>query len=191
MCWTGTCVTTPSLLILSGSVYFTLQSEYPQPEYGAPVGAAEAPAMVERAIQEMGPQELYDLMVQMKVCPLSVLDALMHLRENVVAGQRQWDIGIGTYCSYAPLQQLLAQQPDHARLLLNSSPQLCYALLKAQLRLDMIDPATAEVRPAGSLPLNLRSPPPYIVWTMVCRDSVCLSAPLATPRRRQQQQQQQ
>lgn len=60
-------------------------------------------------------------------------------------------------------KQLSTQQPDQARLLLQQNPQLCYALLRAQLRMKMIDPELAQqmIEDPGFviMPSEARPPP--------------------------------
>jgi cleavage stimulation factor subunit 2 len=77
------------------------------------------------------------------------------------------------YLLMKELQGMILAQPDKVRQLLSEQPQLCYALLQALLRMNMVDLATAEAMltaPAGGpapapAPVPAAAPPPRATYS--------------------------
>lgn len=102
--------------------------------YGDTVQPHEAPESISRAVASLPPEQMFELMKQMKV-----------------TSHASFFTSRGHFCSFLHLKfffsvQLCVQNsPQEARNMLLQNPQLAYALLQAQVVMRIVDPEIALV----------------------------------------------
>lgn len=97
-----------------------------QSPYGQPVEPAKAPEAIGRAVASLPPEQMFELMKQMKV---SQSFDLLRLRPGQMPNFR--------------FQLCIQTNPNEARNMLLQNPQLAYALLQAQVVMRIVDPQMA------------------------------------------------
>lgn len=116
--------------------------------YGDPVNPEDAPESISRAVASLPPEQMFELMKQMKVseaegCTLCVstasTTAARALAAPVVPCQSS-DLRLSS-------QLCVQNSPQEARNMLLQNPQLAYALLQAQVVMRIVDPEIALVCP--------------------------------------------
>uniref|UniRef100_A0A2L2Y9X4 Cleavage stimulation factor subunit 2 n=1 Tax=Parasteatoda tepidariorum TaxID=114398 RepID=A0A2L2Y9X4_PARTP len=85
--------------------------------YGPEISGDQAPDAIAKIMSSLPPEQLYELMIQMKVC--------------------------------------IENNPNEARILLMQNPQLCYALLQAQVIMKLVDPIQAKTMLHAQNPFTL------------------------------------
>lgn len=100
--------------------------------YGDTVQPHEAPESISRAVASLPPEQMFELMKQMKVTshasfsPVGVISALF-------------------FIFLFSVQLCVQNSPQEARNMLLQNPQLAYALLQAQVVMRIVDPEIALV----------------------------------------------
>lgn len=116
--------------------------------YGDPVNPEDAPESISRAVASLPPEQMFELMKQMKVsvaesCTLSIstasTTAALVLAAPVAPCQSS-DLCVSS-------QLCVQNSPQEARNMLLQNPQLAYALLQAQVVMRIVDPEIALVCP--------------------------------------------
>lgn len=104
--------------------------------YGDSVQPQEAPESISRAVASLPPEQMFELMKQMKVnimyCQFFFLQQV-YLMLSVI------------YTSHFSVQLCVQNSPQEARNMLLQNPQLAYALLQAQVVMRIVDPEIALV----------------------------------------------
>lgn len=104
-----------------------------QSPYGEEVEPAKAPEAISKAVASLPPEQMYELMKQMKVFILS-------WDKSATVCFWQWlDITLVLF------QLCIQNNPNEARNMLLQNPQLAYALLQAQIVMKIVDPKVALV----------------------------------------------
>lgn len=100
--------------------------------YGEPIQAEKAPEAISKAVASLPPEQMFELMKQMKTT-------------IQVIGNFQ-DLLIQIYTELlSDFYFIFQNNPTEARQMLLQNPQLAYALLQAQVVMKIIDPHTAAV----------------------------------------------
>lgn len=120
----------PRLLLIPPDSQF-LQEESP---YGPATEPGKAPEAISRAVASLPPEQMFELMKQMKVCAINAALAMRWVSR---------DIG--------NLQLCIQNNPNEARNMLLQNPQLAYALLQAQVfqPSSISRPLTSGAGPTG------------------------------------------
>lgn len=115
--------------------------------YGDPVNPEDAPESISRAVASLPPEQMFELMKQMKVS------------EVKGCTQHQHSFCCCFPCPRSPCRTLpdsdlcvssqlcVQNSPQEARNMLLQNPQLAYALLQAQVVMRIVDPEIALVCP--------------------------------------------
>lgn len=98
--------------------------------YGEPIQAEKAPEAISKAVASLPPEQMFELMKQMKLC----VQVYCFLCKNL-------NIHILFYIFFMLVKNNLAE----ARQMLLQNPQLSYALLQAMVVMRIIDPQIACV----------------------------------------------
>lgn len=115
--------------------------------YGDPVNPEDAPESISRAVASLPPEQMFELMKQMKVsaggpcslCEHSSFRHCLHPPSRVTACQSSDQCLSPQLC--------VQNSPQEARNMLLQNPQLAYALLQAQVVMRIVDPEIALVCP--------------------------------------------
>lgn len=104
--------------------------------YGDSVQPQEAPESISRAVASLPPEQMFELMKQMKVTIMYccfIFLRLLYLALSVIN------------FSHLFVQLCVQNSPQEARNMLLQNPQLAYALLQAQVVMRIVDPEIALV----------------------------------------------
>ncbi|UYV67700.1 CSTF2 [Cordylochernes scorpioides] len=109
-----------------------------QSPYGTEVDPEKAPEAITKAVASLPPEQMYELMKQMKVCDLTSGTELFVMELDCVCVQNN---------------------PSEARNMLLQNPQLAYALLQAQVIMKIVDPKVAlNMVPGPGIPVPAAAP---------------------------------
>lgn len=98
--------------------------------YGDTVQPHEAPESISRAVASLPPEQMFELMKQMKVISHASFSPLEVIPSSFF---------------YFSVQLCVQNSPQEARNMLLQNPQLAYALLQAQVVMRIVDPEIALV----------------------------------------------
>lgn len=108
--------------------------------YGDPVNPEDAPESISRAVASLPPEQMFELMKQMKVSEVEGTASTTgaHALAVPVAPCQSSDLCVSS-------QLCVQNSPQEARNMLLQNPQLAYALLQAQVVMRIVDPEIALV----------------------------------------------
>lgn len=122
--------------------------------YGDPVSPEDAPESISRAVASLPPEQMFELMKQMKVSAGAPCVSTAPAR--LPAPCQPITLCQGSEPCLSP-QLCVQNSPQEARNMLLQNPQLAYALLQAQVVMRIVDPEIALV--CASLLLGAREDP--------------------------------
>lgn len=115
--------------------------------YGDPVNPEDAPESISRAVASLPPEQMFELMKQMKVRAGGPCSLFEHSSSHHCLHPPTHVIPCQSSDQCLSPQLCVQNSPQEARNMLLQNPQLAYALLQAQVVMRIVDPEIALVCP--------------------------------------------